>query len=325
MLHRLTAWDRAVLNAEFNVLIVIAEAASEYGQTADVLGTVWDCHAEVDAVAVIQMKLVNRHIGNTGVVDEDAVVVDDESFEQSVLVPVDKPPVRGEKSLRIGEIARAGPDADKGVIQIKMNVGRPDFIASRCLGRELCGDRNLVNFIIKRNDARNLILHISFGKPEDIRFKMLLMSKVSGIIDGTDDSRRSRNTAGRIDLIRGILTGAQTRFVLIDRWKRAVELKQNFIQMRLTKLLVAVKARVRIDADQIRGFQLADVIRQSPVGNIELFSQLIHAHFSITEKQVQNLDTDIGAKSLKDLKTFGKGFYVAHNIVSLSLLRVKFR
>ena len=43
-------------------------------------GAVRHSHSEIDFVAVIQMELVDRDIGDFRIVDENAVVVDDERF-----------------------------------------------------------------------------------------------------------------------------------------------------------------------------------------------------------------------------------------------------
>ena len=79
-------------------------------------GTVRHGHPEIDLVAVIQVELVDRDIGDPCIIDENTIVVDNKCFQKSVLVPVCKPPVRCEKSFGVGKVTRTCPDTDKRII-----------------------------------------------------------------------------------------------------------------------------------------------------------------------------------------------------------------
>ena len=103
----------------------------------------------------------------------------------------------------------------KCIIQIEMYIRRPVFIAAGCLGRELGGNGNLVDFVVIGNDTRNLIFHIASGKPENIRLKMLLMCEITGVIDFADHRGGGGDPAGRVDLVGGVLSGAQIRLIFV--------------------------------------------------------------------------------------------------------------
>lgn len=68
--------DRAVLYPELDILIIISKSASEDSESSDVLGAFRNRHAEINFVSVIQMELVDRHIGNLCIVNKNAVVID---------------------------------------------------------------------------------------------------------------------------------------------------------------------------------------------------------------------------------------------------------
>ena len=113
---------RTILNAEFDILIVVAEAAPEYGQPADMLGGIRYLHAEEELVPVIEVQLIDTYVGKAFIVHKYAVAVDGQRFQQTVLVPVGKPPVRREQSLYICVVPGTCPDADKCIIQIEMYI-----------------------------------------------------------------------------------------------------------------------------------------------------------------------------------------------------------
>lgn len=101
------------MNAEFDILIVIAEAAPEHGQPADMLGGIRYLHAEEELVPVIEVQLIDTYVGKAFIVHKYAVAVDGQRFQQTVMVPVGKPPVRREQSLYICVVPGTCPDADK--------------------------------------------------------------------------------------------------------------------------------------------------------------------------------------------------------------------
>ena len=115
-LHWCAPCNRAVLHPEFNILVIISKSAAKDRKTADVFGTVRHGHPEIDLVAVIQVELVDRDIGDPCIINENAIVVDNKCFQKSVLVPVCKPPVRCEKSFGVGKVTRTCPDTDKRII-----------------------------------------------------------------------------------------------------------------------------------------------------------------------------------------------------------------
>ena len=49
------------MNAEFDILIVVAEAAPEHGQPADMLGGIRYLHAEEELVPVIEVQLIDTY------------------------------------------------------------------------------------------------------------------------------------------------------------------------------------------------------------------------------------------------------------------------
>ena len=133
---------------------------------------------------------------------------------------------------------------------------------------------------------------------------MLLMSKIARVVYDTDHGFRSGKTASGIDFIGRILTCPKAGFMFVDRRERAVQQKKNFIEMWFAELLVAVEAGIGIDADQIGSLKLADMIGQCTVCDFEPVSQLIHAHFSVLQEQLQDLDADIRTKGLEYFEAF---------------------
>ena len=174
-----------------------------------------------------------------------------------------------------------------------MYIRRPVFIAAGCLGRELGGNGNLVDFVVIGNDARNLIFHIASGKPENIRLKMLLMCEITGVIDFADHRGGGGDPTGRVDLVGGVLSGAQIRLIFVIVLDAAVQNEEDLVQMRLAKLQIAVDIRIRGDPDQIGTLELTDVVRHSTVCDIELLCELIHAHFATLQQQIQDRDPDL--------------------------------
>lgn len=270
-------------------------------------------HPEPDRIPVVKMKLVDRHVGNFYIVHEDSVIPDHQSLQQTILIPVGEPPVRGKQSGHIGKITGTGPHADKRIVQIKMNIGGPDIIAAGSFGGELGRDGELVDLAAVGNDTGDQIFHIALGKPEDVSFKMLLVSKKSGVVHFTDDGRGGGKTTGGVNLIGGILSGPETRFEFIMRLQIVGQNKQDLVQVRLAHLLISMDERIRIDPDQITAFQLADMISQSPVGDIQAFRQIIHAHFSVFQQEIHYGDPDLGSQRFEDFQFFLKILYVSHD------------
>lgn len=270
-------------------------------------------HPEPDRIPVVKMKLVDRHVGNFYIVHEDSVIPDHQSLQQTILIPVGEPPVRGKQSGHIGKITGTGPHADKRIVQIKMNIGGPDIIAAGSLGRKLGGDGDLVDLAAVGNDAGNQVLHVALGKPQNISLKMLLMGKKPRIVHFSDDRGSGGKTTGGVNLIGGILSGPETRFELIVRLQIVGQYEQDLVQVRLAHLLIAMNERIRIDPDQITAFQLADMISQSPVGDIQTFRQIIHAHFSVFQQEIHYGDPDLGSQRFEDFQFFLKILYVSHD------------
>ena len=257
------------------------------------LGGVRYLHAEEELVPVIEVQLIDAYVGKAFVVHKYAIVVDSQRFQQTVLVPVGEPPVRREQSPHICVVPGACPDADKCIIQIEMYIRRPVFIAAGRLGGEFGGNGNLVDFVVIGDDARNLVFHIASGKPENIRLKMLLMREIAGVVDFTDHRGGGGDPAGRVDLVGGVLSGAQIRLIFVIILDAAVQNEKDFVQMRLAQLQIAVNIRIRGDPDQISTLELTDVVRQSTVCDIELLCELIHTHFATLQQQIQDRNPDL--------------------------------
>ena len=141
---------------------------------------------------------------------------------------------------------------------------------------------------------------------------MFLVCEIARIVDDADDRLLGGNAAGGVNLIGGILAGPQAGFVLIDRWKRPVQHKKDLVKVRLTELLIAVKAGLGINADQIRRLELSNMVCQCAVRDIQPLRKFIHAHFSVLQKQSQNFNADIGTERLENLKAFRKSFDISH-------------
>lgn len=270
-------------------------------------------HPKTDRIPVVKMKLIDRHIGDLDVVHKDSVVTDHQSFQKTILIPVGEPPVRCKQSGHIGKITGTGPHADKRIVQIKMNIGGPDIIAAGSFGGELGRDGELVDLAAVGNDTGDQIFHIALGKPEDVSFKMLLVSKKSGVVHFTDDGRGGGKTAGGIDLIGGILACPKMRFEFIVRLQIVAQNEQDLVQVRLAHLLIAVDERIRIDPYQIAAFQLADMIGQGAVGNVQTLRQVIHAHLTVFQQEIQYGDPDLGSQRFEDFQFFLKILYVSHD------------
>ncbi len=106
----------SVVDIYLDVLSVVAEGLAEDGQTAHMFRVIVHCEAETEAAAVIQMEAVDGHVGNFQTVDKGAPPVDDEKLQQSVLVPVGKPPVGGEEPAGITKISRREPVPDTHIV-----------------------------------------------------------------------------------------------------------------------------------------------------------------------------------------------------------------
>ena len=89
--------DRAVVYLNFNILIVISEMLSKQGQAADPFGRLLYLEAEPEIVLGGERELCGIDIRNLQTVDIGASAVDDQHLQQSVLVPVLKPPALGVK------------------------------------------------------------------------------------------------------------------------------------------------------------------------------------------------------------------------------------
>lgn len=68
--------NRAVVDADVDVLIVITEIFTEDGQTADMVSVVVDCHFKSDGTFVCQIQMVDRNIGNLKTINERSAFVD---------------------------------------------------------------------------------------------------------------------------------------------------------------------------------------------------------------------------------------------------------
>ena len=141
---------------------------------------------------------------------------------------------------------------------------------------------------------------------------MFLMRKIARVVDDTDDRFQGRQATGGIDFIGRVLSGPQTGFMLVDRWKCTVQRKKDLVKMWFAELLIAMKAGIRIDADQICSFKLSDMVCKCTICDVQLFGKLIHAHFSVLQEQSQNFNADIGTKSLENLKALRKSFDISH-------------
>ena len=100
------------MHTDIDILIIITKIFSEYGQPANVFCILLYFQLEFDGTAVIKPKFVYRHIRNLKAVYEGSGLVYHQDFQQTVLVPVRVPPVRGKDSLYSTEIPRAGPCGD---------------------------------------------------------------------------------------------------------------------------------------------------------------------------------------------------------------------
>ena len=101
---------------------------------------------------------------------------------RSVLVPVAKPPVRCEQPALVGEIAGAGPVAEAGIVQVEMDVGRPDTVAARCFGTKLGRNCDLVDFLRGRDEVRDNIFHKPLGEPDNACVHPLRMGEISRVV-----------------------------------------------------------------------------------------------------------------------------------------------
>ena len=76
-------------------------------------------------------------------------------------------------------IAGAGPVAEAGIVQVEMDVGRPDTVAARCFGTKLGRNCDLVDFLRGRDEVRDNIFHKPLGEPDNACVHPLRMNVIS--------------------------------------------------------------------------------------------------------------------------------------------------
>ena len=62
--------------------------------------------AETDAACAGEIKITYLFVRYFKTINERAVLIDDNHFEQSVLIPVREPPVRRENAWNVSEVSR---------------------------------------------------------------------------------------------------------------------------------------------------------------------------------------------------------------------------
>ena len=115
-------FDRRIVDADLDVLCVIAEVLAIECQTADMNGILLDCQTETDTAGVVQMEHIDRDIRDFQAIDIGSLFIDDEQLEQTVLVAVDWPPFRCKNTAYISEIPGGRPEAETGIIDIKADI-----------------------------------------------------------------------------------------------------------------------------------------------------------------------------------------------------------
>lgn len=98
--------NRRIVDADLNILCIVAEGLSVQCQTADVCRVFLDCETEADAAGVVQMQHIDRDVRDFQTVDVGALFVDHEQLQQTVLVAVDRPPFRCEDAAHVTEVCR---------------------------------------------------------------------------------------------------------------------------------------------------------------------------------------------------------------------------
>lgn len=141
---------------------------------------------------------------------------------------------------------------------------------------------------------------------------MLLVREKPGVVDFPDDLGGRRKAAGGVYFIGRILPGPQVGFKFIVRLQIPCEHEQDLVKARLAHFQIAVYGGICADSDEFAGFQLPDVVREGAVRDVQALGELVHAHFSFFQKQVQDGDPKLGAEGLEYLELLLKVLDVAH-------------
>ena len=96
------------------------------------------------------------------------------------------------------------------------------------------------------------------------------------------------------------------------------EIKKNFLQMRFADLFVPVSRAVRIDPYEVAALKFSNVRSESAVGQAQGMGQIIHAHTSVLDQKIQNLDPHFGSERGKHSQLFFWVLNVSHGSGSFS-------
>ena len=97
--------QRTVADPDIDVLIVVTEGLAVNRQAADMLCGIGNSHFQLDAALGGQAEPVNGDTADLQTVDIGSLMIDDEHFQKSVLIPVREPPVGSKDNIYIPEVS----------------------------------------------------------------------------------------------------------------------------------------------------------------------------------------------------------------------------
>ena len=219
------------------------------------------------------MEGMDSDFGDLFSVNEGSLVIDDQKLQKSILVPGGQPPGWIYSSPYFSEIAGRSPGANFGVIQIKRNIRRPVGVYCGSLRRKLNRNRNLIDFLGKRDEIGNYIFHIPLSEPENIGIVMVRMSKIPDIIDFSNECGFRSESAGGGNLKVSIMSYFYRSRIGAVVFGLLFQIDQNLVQKYRTSFLVAVRSTFADNCDDACLFQLFDVSSECTIGDIEPLPQ----------------------------------------------------
>ena len=141
------------------------------------------------------------------------------------------------------------------------------------------------------------------------------MSKVTRIIYLADQILGSRKTTGWINRIIKIIADRNINRVAVLSCAVIVggNVNQDLVNINAADFLVAMTGMLWQDRKNSGFFQFLYVAGQGTVGNSQTGSQLVHIHFLMLKKNLDQPYTEFGTKGLKNRDCLFQTFNIQHN------------
>src|SRR5690606_13458717 len=153
-----------------DVLIVVAEAASENVDAARMLGILANTDAQPDRVVRLEPEIFDPDVRKPLVVEKGPGVIHPPAGEPAVLRPLELPPGGRVDAALVPEVAGRGPAADEHVVDPDTDVRWPVDVGSRHLRGQLHAELELLDLALENAGiVGKLVLDVTTAEPDQRR------------------------------------------------------------------------------------------------------------------------------------------------------------